>query len=184
MALGRELVDAEEQARLVGSGDVRVGPVADVAEVGHVRRRGHPVEPGAADAPVYGAGGVVVGHRDHRVQQRPFRRRQVAVVGLAHHLEREHGLDDAGRVEPVVDARAADPPAGLGDRERDGARARAHVVARLLQAPDRHQARLGRHGDGRGVRRMSRQRDERGEDGAPHADSACIASRSAGYRPA
>ena len=181
VALGRELVDPQEQTRLVGGRDVRVGPVADVGEVGHVRRAGDPVQAGAADPPVDGARGVVVRHRDHRVQQRPLGRREPAVPRLAHDLEREHRLDDARRVEPVVEVEPADPAVRQRHREADRAGAGAGVVARVLDAAERDEARLGPRRDGVGGGRQRPQHQRQEQCPAHHPASVCIASLSAGY---
>ena len=156
VAARRQPVDAQEQPRLVVRREQRVGPVAAHGEPPHARGAGDPVQRAGAHPRVDGGGGIVVGVRDHRVQQRPLAGREPAVGRRPHDREREHRLDDAGREEPAVDAHAAHAPPLVRDREPDRAGTAPRRALRLIDAAGSDEPRRrGRRG-GDGDRRIPR----------------------------
>ena len=116
---GDEPVDHEEEAGLVGSADLRVGPEPRDREVGHAHPMRQAVQAPVPHAAVDRGGGVVVRDVDHRVEDRPaarvqspMRRRELAQV-----RDEKHGLDHAGADEAPVDVGAACASLAVDHRE-------------------------------------------------------------------
>ena len=102
-------------------GDLGVAPVTGDGEAGHPRAIGDGEQPAVADPGVDRVGGVVVGHRDHRGQQRVRRR----VDPLARLLQaaqlgrQQHRLDHARRRVAAILLAPAELALAVDDGERD-----------------------------------------------------------------
>jgi hypothetical protein len=164
---GNELVDAQEEARLVGRGELGIGPVADVGEALGTGRTGDGAQPGTADPGVDRAGRVVVGDRDHATQQVALAGVEVPASRAPQHRHHEHCLDHARRREPRRAPQPAQPavPVEHGEGHRSGPRARVADRRRDPGGGRQHRrdpSSVGNHGAG--GRRMNERERQRGED--------------------
>jgi hypothetical protein len=109
-----EPVDPQEQARLIGRGHRRAAPGRVGEEMAHADPARERAQRRQADARVHGVGGAVVGHADHRAQQRAVVRAQrpPAHVAAAQVRDQQHRLDDARRA--VLRRAAPAPRSSLG----------------------------------------------------------------------
>jgi hypothetical protein len=120
VALRQQLLDAQEEARLVARRDLRQAPDRGDLEVGHAGPVGQPDDRRIADDVADPRGRDVVGAADHGRQQRAVGGLEVAIGGLLQVRDHEHRLDHARARDLTVHPAPEQPVVGA---YREGHRA-------------------------------------------------------------